>query len=40
VRDLAQSKMVHALVKEYLPLHPFEAQYMRYFPKALLERLG
>jgi len=40
VRDLAQSKMVYALVKEYLPLHPFEAQYMRYFPKALLERLG
>ena len=38
-RDLAQSKMVYALVREYLPLHPFEAQHMRYFPKAVLERL-
>lgn len=39
VRDLAQSKMVYALVKEHLPLHPFEAQHMRYFPQKLLERL-
>jgi len=39
VRDLAQSRMVYALVKEYLPLHPFDAHYMRYFPKAVLERL-
>jgi len=38
-RDLAQSKMVYALVNEYLPLYPFEASHMRYFPKALLARL-
>lgn len=40
LRDLAQSKMVYALVNEYLPLHPFEAQYLRYFPKALLGPWG
>ena len=38
-RDLAQSRMVYALTEAHLPLYPFEPQYMRYFPKAVLSRL-
>lgn len=37
-RDLAQSKMVFALIKEYLPLYPLEMPYLRYLPKNLLEQ--
>lgn len=39
VRDLAQSRMVYALLEEYLPHYPIELQYMRYFPKDVLTRL-
>jgi hypothetical protein len=37
-RDLAQSKMVFELIREYLPTYPLDVNAMRYFPRAVLER--
>lgn len=39
MRDLAQSRMVHALIEAHLPLYPFDPKTLRYFPKDVLMRL-
>ena len=36
IRDLAQAKMMFAMLSEYLPQYPLDHQQMRYFPKEVL----
>lgn len=36
-RDLAQSKMVFELIREYLLIYPLESVHLRYFPKEVIQ---
>ena len=37
-RDLAQSQMMVEVLREHLPQYPFDAEQMRYFPRAVLQQ--